>query len=529
MRPLILALALTLSLTSFSKIEKKEIGDRLIYDITVDKFEKIPVMVFGSEFTKTQLLGISPFEGAIQKLGRPETPVIRLYVHGEGEIKVTPSAREYSGRRTKNPYLTGKSLPKRAGVIVEAPVKLPATAEEYARFDKDFTITDVGISRGVRRRLVSLFALQFDPTTGAETRISQFTVDVPKPPTEKLEQSRLVVLVPEKYEANATLASWIDHKRKGGWAPIVEKIAQQSPAQIRESLKTHYQNSPEISNVVVIGDVDGVPTYSTSTLMGYTDHYYAALDGNYDSDLASPDVQVSRVPAQNEEQLDDILNRFMKYSQVKNDSTPWLRRNSFLATDDRNFWKITETSFTAAMARYFAPQGFLGSFPSANQKGGDHLFSYTHKAGSKELQTALSEGRGFVFYSGHGLHNEWDSPGLRIDEVPDLNLGGAHPFVFALACETGRLNLDSIAEAWVQRKDGAVSSVGSWADTYWDEDFVVQKGLLDSLIERRESIGRAVQHAKEEVYRYYGGENHSDYYMETYQLFSDPALRFGDL
>lgn len=497
------------------------------HEFHVNRFLQTEVEVQGKKFIKTSLEGIGSNAGVLAVEGRPETPVIRFYVEGEGEIQVIAGPRT-RGRDFRAPrLLSGKSVPKHPAARAEIPKLAAPDDEELRRYQRDYTISTVGTQRGVLVRVVELYPIQWDPQTGVELRVQNFSVDLPTPPVSRRGARAVGIVVPQQFKKAESFGAWVDFKRKEGFQTFIYYLeANSSPELIRKVLQDWYKAAPGLEAVVLLGDVEFIPSYQSKIIEGFTDHYYAALDGDYAIDLRTPDVQVGRVPVRSEEELKEVLARMMEYSRLSPLQNVWLKKDALLATNDEEFWKRTEESLISLADRYFAPMGFMGNFPNAQMPGGDRLFAITHKATGSDLKSVLAEGRGFVLYSGHGAPTGWENPELKGQEVSQLNLNGALPFVFAFSCETGRFSEPSIAEAWVQRPYGAVSSVGSYNDTYWDEDFILQAAVMSEFLGAGGSVGLAIEKGQREVSRYYGGKGLSDYYWETYNVFSDPSLKY---
>jgi hypothetical protein len=287
--------------------------------------------------------------------------------------------------------------------------------------------------------------------------------------------------------------------------------------------KTH-----PLAAAIIVGEHADVPAYTSNTISGVTDHYYRCLDTeDYDADAGTPDIAVGRFAVDTEEQLAIVVDKQLRYEAgvFKDDS--WLKKVSFIATDDASHWQIAEGSFNYLVNLYTGPQGFVGNFPKPETAGGDLLYAITNKVKDAEVIDRLREGRGFINYGGHGGSDYWVSPRLEKKDVESLKNTDVIPLVMANACNTGDFRVLSMGQIWQRATAGAVIYYGSMDSTYWNEDDVLQRRMYDGIYrDGRRTWAAVTDFAQKELWRHYGGAGSSKYYYETYETFGDPLTRF---
>lgn len=196
---------------------------------------------------------------------------------------------------------------------------------------------------------------------------------------------------------------------------------------------------------------------------------------------------------------------------------------SFWGTDDR--WQIAEGSHNYAVEHFFAPHKYAGTFPDANQLGGDKLYAITYKATKPQVIDRINQGRFIINYSGHGATTYWDAPILDKKMCAIL----VTQMFFLLLFLTPVLlavNIDeSFAETWIKHPQGAIMFWGSMDSSYWDEDDVLEKAMYHGIFDNNYRDFATITHnALSAVWKHYNGIARSKYYWETYHIFGDPSI-----
>ena len=83
-----LLLLSTLGAKGSGRVDVQNLPDKTVYEITVEGIDFTPVEIEGKTFSQASFKGISGYEGVKAELGKPEVPVVRFYIDGDGPIQV---------------------------------------------------------------------------------------------------------------------------------------------------------------------------------------------------------------------------------------------------------------------------------------------------------------------------------------------------------------------------------------------------------------------------------------------------------
>ncbi len=530
MRPWLILLAVCVyPFVLFSQVNIINRGEALEYEFQIENFKIEDEILDKEKFKKITLEGVDGYEGVYQKKGEPVLPVIRFYVNGPGEIQIskTDAAVSTAPETLFNLIRGTDPVPKISGATKHKALSVESSLD----WDSNFEVRTVGKTRGIIKRLVTLFPVHWNATTGELRKTTSFKVTVPDVTEKRIEEPLMVLVIADRFSESDAIEKFIKHKNSLGIR--VEKLQltteEKDPELIRSQLMKLYAKNPDtLKYVLLIGGARLLPGFHSERVKGITDHYYRCLDGKeYESDIGTPDVLLGRLSVKSEEELDVQVQKILDYENLKFDNLDWLKRASFIATNDKEHWKVAEESSQYTITKYTESRGYSGSFPSVANPGGDKLYAVTYKASGKHVLNSIYEGRGYIQYSGHGFSGSWDYPRLTIEEVESIENTDALPVVIANACDTAKITaVDSIAESWMRNKSGAIFYWGAMDSAYWDEDVVLQKKLSDEIFGAGNRMtGAFTSAALSDVWRYYGGQGESKYYWEVYLSLGDPSLQ----
>lgn len=523
-----LSLFLGLSLLSapaFSKISLKNFEDRLVYDISADGMEVQKVSIEGREFNKLSLIGVDQMTAVHYEVGAPHIPVLRFYAKADkkSDIKVSVlETKSISEKSISNILPVLPSLEKTSGNRYDSNDLV--VSKEFLT-ENSYQIEEVGIERGEHKFLITLFPISFEGNVASLKR--SFKVELKKPtfsfiPME--EQDGIVFIVGSKFKNSSSIKSYIKLKETFGFKTFTLNVSENNPDKIRDELKSLQAKNKNIKFALIIGDAEDISGKDSEHISGTTDHYYAALGEDYQSDINSPDLFVGRITAKNNPELDKIFGKMTKYLNDSYSTQSLLDHISFIATDDR--YEVAEGTHNYVIDTYTKKAKYKGVFPKKNQAGGDKLYAITHKASTENVMEAISKGRTIINYSGHGAHTYWAGPVVTQENVRSLK-STTFPFVISNACITGDFREEeSFAETWIRHENGAIVFLGSLDSSYWDEDDIFEKRMFDGIFTlNKQNFGEINDFGLAETWRHYGGEGRSKYYRETYHLFGDPSLK----
>ena len=527
-----LMLFFSFSFNVFTAVTITKQADTTSYEFTGITLETQKVLVEGKSFIKASLKGVNEFAAIKFELGMPEIPVVRLYVPA-GEVDVQMADTKDLSDPVK---LSGDLIPN-----LESLEKIPGSKrklfinkafQKSNNFypDKSYEVTDAGTLAGKATLLVTVYPLSWNPVLKSYQLIDHFRINVKADPNQKMIGSAaetFVFIIGGQFKNSPSILQYENFKKQLGYN-VVRIIVEgniNSPETIRAKLQELYR-SLNVKYALIFGDAEHVPAKRSANILGVTDHYYRAIDNDdYASDVNGPDIGVGRVTIKNEQELAQVVEKFIKYQTANFSDESWLEGVSFIATDDR--YEVAEGSHNHAISSYMAPRGYRGVFPSAYQLGGDKLYAITYRASDEQVVKTMRLGRTIINYSGHGGARLWAGPTVTQEDVQSLNHPNALPFVISNACITGQFTVDeSFGETWIKHPSGAIMFWGSMDSTYWDEDDFLEKDMYKGIYELNNAeFSEITQYALRELWRRYGGENRSTYYWETYVTFGDPSIK----
>ncbi len=327
-----------------------------------------------------------------------------------------------------------------------------------------------------------------------------------------------------------------------------------SPIAIKNFLRyalEQWEQAAPLKFVLFVGDAsynyksnaDLVPTFLYQTEKfgaSASDYWYALLSG----DDYIPDVTVSRIPAENNRQLLNYIDKIERYT---NAGTVGKWRNSalFLSGNDAGTeeYLTNEPAFRAQNLRLInsrLPQSMftlrLNTVKDEDIEGFDPHFGST-----TDLIEYFDEGVSYINFFGHGGGAIWaDVQLLNLNDVERIRNPQRLPFVTSMTCFTGAFEnagRQSLSEKLILAPEkGAIAVLGASGLGWLYNDFAVSWGLFDYLWQEDMSIGEAVDlmkiyylanpfyYTEEGAFTTFGYSQLYKSIVTQYNLFGDPSL-----
>lgn len=341
----------------------------------------------------------------------------------------------------------------------------------------------------------------------------------------------------------SALKPFIEWKTKKGFNVVEVYKGDPEVGATREEMKDYLKNlylsstpeDPAPTYLLLVGDVGQIPSSQASGQL--TDLYYAEYDGNGDY---FPEVFYGRFSARDTNELIIQINKTLEYEIYLFPDPSFLDTAVMIAgVDDSYSSKWCNGQINYGTRNYINPEHGITS----------HTYLYPESGGSAaDIKQNISNGVGFVNYTGHGFSDRWDNPKLSITDIPDLQNTGKYPLMIGNCCSTTTFgDPECFAEALVRAENkGALGYIGCTNDSYWDEDFywAVGVGPISANPTYDETglgaYDRIFHNNGEPVSEWYitqgqivyagnlavttGNIQMAKYYWETYQLMGDPSL-----
>jgi hypothetical protein len=538
------ALFFSVATSTWADVTITKAGKLTKYVVDIDGVNYQTVELSGRKFLKATFDGVKGYEAIAYAVGKPEIPVIRFYVNGgeEGIVVSSPDAKNSVSTQLSMPVVPNQAaVAKRANVKKLFSMNGAAYSENRFLHMEASKVERVGSFRGVPRSLVTLYPLSYNPRAGQIVLRKHFEItinsasEIADATPYATRQGMIAYVVAKEFENSPALDKYIDFKQALGFTSkkIIFGKDVTTIDGVRSALKaTLADASNDLRFAIIVGDSTGVPAKSADHMYGLTDHYYRAIDtADYESDINTPDIGLGRLSVETEEQLANVVEKYIRYENGIFSTGAWLTQAAWLGTSDSGYYQVAEGTHNYVIDTHAKNLGYQGHFPQANMQGGDKLYAISHNATGENAVDAINHGRVLITYSGHGSTGGWVGPDFGSAEVLALDNPDFIPFVLGFACNTGDYSgSDGFAEAWQRHKFGAVLYLGSVDSSYWDEDDILQKRLYDGIFsDDIVQFGSMMNFALSEVWRHYGGEGYSEYYWETYTTFADPSMTLRKL
>lgn len=289
------------------------------------------------------------------------------------------------------------------------------------------------------------------------------------------ESGRLLVITHPEF--TDTVAALVDWKRQSGLdVDLITTEAETSYRDIKELVKSAYETD-HVGYVLLAGDAEFIPYHvgtSGNVNGNEADPMYALVAGN-DS---YPDLFVSRLSAQNDEQMTNLVNRIISYERNPDPEADWYAKAVGIASSEGNPSDKQRADILREM--------MLGwHYTDVDQ-------IYDPGAQASRLTAALNEGRGYINYIGHGSKTAWGTTGFSNSHIDSLANGNMLPVIVSVACVNGDFSSggDSFAERWLKagspaEPKGAIAVLASSTNQSWVEPTVGQKEVINLLTSHR--------------------------------------------
>ena len=504
------------------------------------------VTVGGAEYSVVRLPDASP----LLRRGEPELPVVARTValpeRGRPQVKVVeaqweeipaPPPLPSKGNLTRD--VDPATVPLTFGPVYGGDGVYP---EQPAALGRPFVLRDV---RGVSLRL---FPVRYDFARGVLQVLRRAVVEItttgdggenPLTITHRgvdpqfariyrrlllndtaakyatvAEPGRMLVVTADAYQG--AVAPFVEWKRQRGLP--VEVITTSSvggtAAGIQAAIASRYAEPEGLTYVVLVGDIDDVPTNSGTYEGADSDPIYGMVAG----DDLYPDLFVSRISAQNATEVQIQVNKFIRYERDPDTgaAATWYHRATGIASNEGSPTDYERCDLLRDDLLNY-------TFTLVDQ-------IYQPTGTTADITAALNDGRSLINYLGHGSGTSWASVTFTNSDVAALTNGWAHPWILDVSCSNGDFSLATcFAEAWLRagtpaQPTGAVATYSASTSAAWVPPTVMQAHAVDLLVgEQANTLGALYFYGGMQVLDDYpGDEGHQ--LIEQYNIFGDCSL-----
>ncbi|MCD6246241.1 hypothetical protein J7J58_05015, partial [candidate division WOR-3 bacterium] len=288
-----------------------------------------------------------------------------------------------------------------------------------------------------------------------------------------------------------------------------------------DSIKSYIQNeynTDSIAYILLVGDgsdiVPATGTYGAANGADCDPVYTYLSGGDY-----YPDAIIGRFSASSTTDISNMVDRSINYEMNPNPSGSWYH----LAMGLGSTQGTPSDSERVAWLR--------DSLLTYNYTSVDLMIDGHQNA--TDISNALNEGRGFVYYCGHGSVTGWATPSYSNSNVQALSNTDMLPFVQSVACVVGDFNgNDCFAENWLKAgtpsaPTGGIDFYGSTINQSWVPPTVSQTEFVHLLVnEMNTTVGALYFNGSSKMIEQYGPTATDGVEMfQTWTIFGDPSIQ----
>lgn len=250
---------------------------------------------------------------------------------------------------------------------------------------------------------------------------------------------------------------------------IYKEFGNKKDIAIRDFLRYAFDNWEEPPEyVLIVGDVNRIPTHHDTNYDCASDHFYACL-----TDSVYPDILIGRIAIDNAKELKKYIKKVTKFDKFSTKSKGWQLRTLLTAY---NRWDYINCSDDCAE--------ILQSEGKA-----EVIKKYDGSSTKDEIIKEINKGIAILNYRGHGDIDRWQSGnGLQLKDLENLKNGDKMPIVFSIAClnayiDHPELN-DCFGELFIEAKNGAIGFLGASRPSYTAPNHYFNRYLFQAIVER---------------------------------------------
>ena len=555
--------------------------------------------------------------------GQPNLPAVRKFIYVPKGKSSTIEADVGESLTFTDYYVYPVQLPQPDTYGVEA----PPFVQDKDVYTKDewlpkqmVSIGPVEVMRGHNIQLVSICPFQYNPAKkilrtfpeinvrlsfgGEKTRVDsrlRSTVfdsfvkgvvanpdsfDSKSSPTDAYAGENYLIITAPAFESQAN--SLASHKEGLGITTgvVTTAVSGTTSSQIKSYIQNAYNtHSPAPTYVLLLGDVETIPTTYDGTENIGTDLYYSTVDG---SDYI-PDLFLGRIPVDSSLEAETVINKIINYESDPpslssfytnavvaayfQDGTPYTGTPD--GYEDRRFVRTSEEVRDFLMDEGYSIQRIYcaesGATPTNYNNGyygnGEALPSSLLRANgfawdgdSDDISAAIESGAFLMLHRDHGMdrnyvdpddgwsysHTGWGDPYFVETHISTLNNGNLLPVVLSMNCQTGWFdgetdhnasrNFESFCELFLRKSGGgAVGLFGATRSSYSGYNDFMAEGMIDCVWPdflpdipnnsgANAHLGAMLNHGKLAMDQLWGSTSKRQEEYELFHVFGDPSL-----
>ncbi|MBN2445941.1 MAG: hypothetical protein JXO22_04410 [Phycisphaerae bacterium] len=424
------------------------------------------------------------------------------------------------------------------------------------------TITEIGISRGVRLHLLEVWPVAYNPVRGTLTiwphigvqvrflggeplplyphpssGINRVLLNPPQAPASRGDMGdNYLIITAQVFAGSDPLTEFITAKTAQGFnVTTYTALPGQSKVDIKNYIDSLWNTPDAPDYVLIIGDANDT-TYAVAadtipvqigggTKYARTDIPYVCMDGGDDW---FPDIAVGRIPVRLVSDLQNVVDKILSVEAADFADPTYCSRASFLSGPDP--YADGDTRHDNNIDAYITPNNITP------------IRLYTSQgADTQDVKDAFNYGTFLSVYFGHSAGMQaWSAPAMTFADIEELTNYHLYPYLISFSCSSSAFHwMDEgmspgflekflrVADKGVAGGYGTAANLGVYDFTTWGTlyDCLMQATYADDIRE----VGPAAQAAAGHFVEFYGAADPvSRDYTELFFVLGDPSMRLPE-
>ena len=305
---------------------------------------------------------------------------------------------------------------------------------------------------------------------------------------------------------------------------------------IKSYIQTYYAAHPNLTDILLVGDVAQIPGSYVSAgtgyggYSGYGDLPYGQLAG----DDFYNEVIVGRFCCETEAQVTNHVNKVINYERDLNGSATWLSVGQGISTTAGNGGHYNEDDYQ----HIDNIRNDLLNYNYSNIYRDYTRVSGSTASNATEVSQHINNGLSIINYCNHGSEIGWMVYTYSNSNVNALTNDFKLPYIISVACLVGKYDYNGgcFAEAWMRATNnstgnptGAIGGMFSYISQPWVPPMYGQDEMIDILVESygnniRRTMGGVSVNGNMKVLDLGANNNENKGTYNCWILYGDPTL-----
>ena len=305
---------------------------------------------------------------------------------------------------------------------------------------------------------------------------------------------------------------------------------------IKSYIQAYYAEHPELTDILLVGDVEQIPGVYLEAGTGINDNYSGYGDLQY-GQLAGNDyyneVIVGRFCCENIDQVTHHVQKVLNYERDLDETATWLSVGQGVSTNSQaGHYGETDYQHVDNLRTDLLGYNYT-----------DVYRDYSGVTGSTANNAAtvsqhINDGVSIINYCNHGSETSWGVFSYSNSNVNALTNDYKLPYIISVACLNGKYDRsgDCFAEAWMRATNnstgnptGAIGGMFSYISQPWFPPMYGQDEMIDILVESyanniRRTMGGVSINGDMKVLDQGASLNENKGTYNNWVLYGDPTL-----